>query len=145
MQTITFSAFRNDQSLVQLTELLAAMPANDWVWHILEFEGMGKAPNDLSMQAFEDLARLNPQGYVMTWAELQDFAKPLIQTIFCLIVAIKPSQTPPSIRAKALENDFNGFEVVIDGFDSTDWTISTRHPEIMAKLACDTQLVHEPR
>lgn len=133
MKFVTFPASREDGSLVQLTDFLSAIPENNWVWAVLDFYGIGNAPNDLSMEDFEKLVRSKPNGVIMTWYELNNFASSLDQTYDCLIVAAKSPQNISKDRS-AKEN-FSNCEVVIEAFDSTEWSVWTRDSEWMKRLA----------
>lgn len=120
MKFATFSAFQNDGYLIQLIDFLSVIPENNWVWVILDFYGAGNAPCGLTMEEFETLVRTKSGGVIMTWLELNDFAKTLGQTYDCLIVATKSTQNISEDRS--VKENFSSCEIVIEAFDSTDWS-----------------------
>ena len=126
-------AFREDGSSIELKDLLSRIPENRWVWAILDFYGIGEAPNDLSMEDFETAVQTEPDGFIMTWQELKEFSSRLNQTYDCLIVASSSLGDLPSDRS-AKEN-FCGCDVVIEAFDRTEWSISIRDPVLLKKFS----------
>jgi len=132
MKFVTFPSFRKNDSLVQLTDLLSVVPENNWTWAILDFYGIGHAPNNLSMDDFEKLVRSSPQGVFMTWSELNEFSNSLEQIYDCLIIAVK---SPQDIRDDQLKKEiFDNCEVVIEMFDSTKWSIWAKEKALMKKI-----------
>lgn len=132
MKFSTFPSFRGDGSLVQLADFMSAVPENKWVWAVLDFYGIGNAPNDLSMEDFETLVRSKPNGFIMTLAELKDFSRSLDQTYDCLIVAARSLQDISGDRS-AKEN-FSNCEVIIEAFDRSEWSVWARDPVLMTEL-----------
>lgn len=128
MKVSTFPAFRNNGMAVQLAEVLAAVPENDFVWSILEFNGMGEAPDSLSINDFEELVSSKPGGLMMSWNELKKISDNFDQTIDCLIVGARTSQD--ILNARKAGDDFSSCEVVLSLFDSTEWSV----------WACDSEL-----
>ncbi len=80
MKFVKCPSFRRDDSLVQLGDFLSTVPENNWMWVVLDFYGIGNAPNDLSMDDFEKLVQSKSKGVAMTWSELKNFADSLVQT-----------------------------------------------------------------
>jgi hypothetical protein len=123
MKTEIKKMFREDGTLVQLIDFLKQLPENDWVWSFLEFDGIGIAPNNLSMNEFEELIRADATGFKMNWHELLQFAESIQQTINCLLVAVKEIN---DLQAAELDADnFSSCEIVIQAFDSTEWELTT--------------------
>lgn len=121
--------FKKNGTCIQLADLLALLPNNDWLWSILEFNGIGLAPNNLSMSEFEKLIYSSPTGFLMSWSELKDFAFNLKQTIDCSIIAVESIE---SLRADQLAlNDFKSCKLVLKALDSTNWFISSSKPQII--------------
>ena len=111
--------FDLDGNRVQLIEFLNKVDSNNYNWAILDFVGIGKAPNDLSMDEFEDAIRANPTGYKIEWDELISFAQKLELTVECLIVAVEHDVT--LIKNELANDDFSSCKIIIQAFDSTEW------------------------
>lgn len=133
MKSLTFLAFRENGMAVQLAEVLAVIPENDLMWSMLEFNGMGEAPNNLSMDAFEELVRSKPGGLMMSWNELKKLSGGFSQTIDCMIVGAKTYLD--ILNAHKAGDDFSSCEVVLNVFDSTEWSVWARDAELMNRLA----------
>jgi len=129
---VTFPSFRQDRSCVQLADFLSKLPDDDWVWSVLEFYGVGTAPNGLPMADFEALTRSEPKGFIMNWSELKNFAGSLDQTYDCLIVAARSVQDISN--DKSSKENFSNCEVVIEAFDSTEWSVWARDKKLMQEL-----------
>ncbi|NJO16603.1 MAG: hypothetical protein HC877_12930 [Thioploca sp.] len=132
MKFATFPSFRQNGSIIQLADFLSKIPENGWIWTVLDFYGIGNAPNDLSMEEFEVLVRSKSKGFIMKWSELRTFSNSLIQTFDCLIVAAKSVQDI-STNKLAKEN-FSNCEIVIEAFDRTEWLVWARDPNVMASM-----------
>jgi hypothetical protein len=133
MKALKFPAFRNNGMAVQLAEVLAVIPENDLVWSILEFNGMGEAPDNLSMDEFEELVRRKTGGLMMSWGELKKLSDGFYQTIDCIVVGAKTEQD--ILNAHKMGDDFSSCEVVLSAFDSTEWSVWAHDPELMKRLA----------
>jgi hypothetical protein len=133
MNTLTFPAFRENGMAVQLAEVLAVILENDLMWSMLEFNGMGEAPNNLSMDDFEELVRSKPGGLMMSWNELKKLSDGFSQTIDCMIVGAKTDRD--ILNAHKAGDDFSSCEVVLNVFDSTEWSVWARDAELMKRLA----------
>ncbi|MFG3437736.1 hypothetical protein ACGF0J_10900 [Nonomuraea sp. NPDC047897] len=75
--------------MVELTQILNALPENVWAWSILELGGTGTAPQGMTMQAFEDTVSSSEAGYLLSWRELVNIASDLEQVHDCRIAAAK--------------------------------------------------------
>jgi hypothetical protein len=133
MQMRSFPMDRSDGSKISLEELLTVVPGNQWTWYVLDFYGIGRAPDGQPMIAFEEEIRSSDNGVAMTWTELNDFARALDQTIDCQIVATV-LQSPVS-RDRVERKDFCGYEMVLDGFDSTEWAVWARDSNVSDRVA----------
>ena len=131
MQMRSFPMDRSDGSKISLEELLTVVPGSQWTWYVLDFYGSGCAPGDQTMTSFEDEVRSSDNGVAMTWTELNDFAHGLDQTIDCQIVAA--TQYPVS-RERVGRRDFCEYEMVIDGFDSTEWAVWARDESVSDRI-----------
>ncbi|MFV8407181.1 hypothetical protein ACNO6G_18935 [Vibrio harveyi] len=132
MNTLKFPAFRSNGKAVQLSEILAVIPENSLVWSIIEFSGTGIAPFDLSMDEFEELVSQKPSGLTLTWNELKRISSGFYQTFDCLIVGAKTNKDI-SDALLAGEN-FYACDVLLNAFDSTEWSVWTRDVEWMHRL-----------
>jgi hypothetical protein len=132
MKALTFPVFRNNGVAVQLREVLAVIPENDLVWSILEFNGMGEAPNSLSMDEFEELIRKKPTGFMMSWGELTKLSGGFYQTIDCIVVGAKAERD--ILNARMAGDNFSSCEVVLSAFDSTEWSVWTYDTELMKRF-----------
>ena len=117
----TSNMFRSNGTRVQLIDWLNEVEPNNLNWYVLDFNGIGQAPNDLSMDEFEDAIRLDSTGYKMTWDELMVFARGLDQTIECLIIALEPNIE--FIDEDLTKDDFLSCKIIIQAFDSTEWRV----------------------
>ncbi|MFA8330529.1 hypothetical protein [Burkholderia ubonensis] len=124
MHMCSFPMNRSDGSKISLEELLTVVPGGQWTWHVLVFYGIGCAPGGRTMTSFEEEVRSAENGVVMTWTELNDFARTLDQTIDCQIVATALRR--PVSRERVDRKDFRECEMVLDGFDSTEWAVWAR-------------------
>lgn len=132
MRFLTYPSFREDGSIIQLIELLEVIPNNQHIWSILYFDGTGMMPNDLSVDEFADLVRAKPNGLIMTWTELRYFARSLTQTYDCLIVAAKSMRDISD--DKSLRENIDNCTVVIEAFDSSEWSIWACDPQVMSRF-----------
>jgi hypothetical protein len=49
MNIIEVPMHRKNGTTVQLIDFLGAIPTNNWVWTIMEFDGVGEMPNQMSV------------------------------------------------------------------------------------------------
>jgi hypothetical protein len=129
-EAIAFSAFRDDGRLVRLEDLLAKVPENNFVWSIIEFCGIGEAPQKLSMDSFEALVRSKRCGLIMSWDKIKRFAERLDQTIDCTIIAVKTESRLLDFVNN--EQDVSPCEIVLRAFDSTSWLVWARDERLMS-------------
>ena len=121
MKIETENMFRPDGTRVQLIDWLNKIEPNNLNWSILDFNGIGNAPSNLSMDEFEDLIKSDPTGYKMGWNELVYFAQSLEQTIECLIIALEPDTE--FVGENLGKDDFSSCKIIIQAFDSTEWRL----------------------
>lgn len=129
MYSVTLASFRTDGTALLLKDLLEVIPDNDWVWSVLEFQGVGCAPNDLSMDEYEDFLRSQEKGDIMAWEQLLEFALPMEQTFNCLVIAV--NTTTEIIKPAGFEIVPETYVLAIEAFDSTDWKLWSGNPEII--------------
>jgi hypothetical protein len=121
--------YRANGTRVQLVDLLAMVPANDWTWSILEFDGVGQMPANESVLEFQKKVREQPCGLILTWSEISRFAETVEYTIDCLIVAV--SRIERLDVNKLLADDFQECEVAIRAIDSTEWILSASNRALL--------------
>ncbi|MEQ5777141.1 hypothetical protein J4E05_16575 [Thalassospira sp. NFXS8] len=121
MKIFKESMFQPDGSIVQLFDILQKLERNKLMWSVLYFEGIGRAPNLLSMEEFEREIEIGELGFTMDWAELFAFSQGLEQTFDCVVVGYKRDQVFDKNRI--LNGEDEGCEVIIDAFDSEEWIV----------------------
>jgi hypothetical protein len=124
--------YRESGTRVQLVNLLAKMPGNDWTWSIIEFDGVGRMPSNVSVLEFQKRVREQPQGFIMTWSEMSKFAEAVEYTIDCLIVAV--SHIKRLDVKKLLADDFHECEIALRAIDSTEWILFASDRTLMKVL-----------
>ena len=105
-----------------LADLLASVPDNDWVWSILDFDGIGNVPAGLDFAEFRAEVLASPEGYLMSWDELKEFAAGLRQCFDLLLVAAEGRGSLSAERFAV--DDFGGCLVVLAAIDSGSWEVS---------------------
>ncbi|MEV4637460.1 hypothetical protein AB0J80_08925 [Actinoplanes sp. NPDC049548] len=101
-----------------ISDVLATFPDNSFGWVLLEFYGIGQAPDGVPMPEFEDRVLSAPHGLSMTWAELKAFGNDIEQTFDCEIVAFRTNDIAESPR------DPKAVIARICAFDSTQWQVA---------------------
>lgn len=118
---------------VRLADLLLLIPDNDWVWSILEVDGIWSVstgggasgiPGDLSVDAFEELVQASPTGFPLGWPELQAFAAHLEQNHWLTVVAVRSADE--LVGAELRAQDHSRCLVLLEAFDSGSWTVAAR-------------------
>jgi hypothetical protein len=110
--------------MINLRQVLAALPHNAWEWRMLDFYGMGRPPGRGTMEEFEDQAA-TPGGYLFSWAGLLSFAAHLQQAFDCVLVAVDPGcPVDPDSLAR---DEFAACRVVVEAVDSGEWILSVNH------------------
>jgi len=130
MGRIEFRMWRG-KTFVDLPDILSVITLHDRIWRIFFFHGMGIAPKGMTMQEFEKLCRTT--GYSMEWEELKQFAENIKQTWDCLVVASSPDDK--RTRQEFLDSDFAETDLVIEGFDSSTWTVRSNDQALLQKLS----------
>lgn len=133
MSMLEVPMYRENGTRVQLVDLLAKMPANDWTWSILEFDGVGQMPANDSVLEFQKRVRQQPGGLVLTWSEISRFAEAVEYTIDCLIVAV--SSIERLEVNKLLADDFQECAIAIRAIDSTEWILFASNRTILDGLS----------
>lgn len=132
MKTVEMPMRRASGTRVQLAELLAVVPENDWVWSILEFNGVGEMPSDIPFMEFRKMLRELPVGLTLKWDELLKFARSLEYTIDCLIVG---AVSIAKLNADELWADnFQGCEVALEAIDGGIWLLGAEQPALFNEL-----------
>ncbi|UQI28493.1 hypothetical protein M3M50_16065 [Pseudomonas bijieensis] len=124
--------YRVNRTRVQLADLLSKVPVNNWVWSVIEFDGVGQMPFNDSVLEFQERLREQPRGLVLTWSEISSFAESIEYTIDCLVVAV--SSVERLEANKLLADDFQGCEIALRAIDSTEWIIFSSNQELLDEL-----------
>ena len=77
MKRKTQKMFKEDGSCIQLNDYLQRIPDNNWIWSLLWLDGIGLAPNDLSMMQFIEQIQEDETGFKMTWQQCLEFSSTL--------------------------------------------------------------------
>ncbi|MEU8202722.1 hypothetical protein [Streptosporangium sp. NPDC049046] len=137
IRKITIPMHKENGSLVSLSNLLEAIPDNEWRWIIIEFYGIGSPPHGMTMDEFEESIRNEPNGLTVSWAELKEMGKNIEQTYDFLAVAYAPNsplEVPPTDTESL--NDSLGQCILIRAFDSMEWTV-----EVSDRLGFSEKLI----
>ncbi|WP_052451349.1 hypothetical protein [Pseudomonas batumici] len=133
MNSVTLASFRTDGAVLLLKDLLEIIPDNDWVWSVLEFQGVGCAPDGLSMDEYEDFLFSQERGDIMTWGQLLEFAQLMEQTFNCLVVAV--NTVAEIIKPSDVEIVPETYVLAIEAFDSTHWTLWSDRSETIRAVS----------
>jgi hypothetical protein len=131
MKSIAFSMHQQmpvGNRVIQLADILALFPDNDWFWRILDFDGVGELPNGDLWPSFMKTIIDIPGGRRMSWPQLKEFALGLRQTWDCKIFALENEQDSPELK-EGIRTPFE-CQVAIEAFDSDTWTIKVAEDEI---------------
>ena len=123
MKFIEFPMHQKNGVVIQLFDVLAALPNNNWSWRVLDFDGVGKPSTVMSMEEFYTTTRSTPGGFIFCWNDLMGFSKQLEQTWDCLIVAAK--STKNLILGELEKDNFSNCLLVLNAIDSTTWRFGT--------------------
>lgn len=129
MRPFKLPMHRSSGYVLQLADLLAALPDNDWSWSLLDFYGIGIAPDEMPMADFEEIVRSNPAGYLFSWQALKAFSLGLEQTYDCLLVAVTSEND--LVPAELAVDNFERCEVVVQAFDSTEWSLGATDQKLL--------------
>ncbi len=121
--------YRQNGSRIELQDLLRKVPANDWIWLIIEFDGVANLPNDESIDGFQNRIRYLPKGLVQTWEDILRFSQCIDYVVDCLIVAVSCIEEVDVERL--LNDEFQDCVIFIRAIDSTDWMLHASDAEIM--------------
>jgi hypothetical protein len=119
--------------MVGLESLLSLVGDNDWVWSVLDFDGIGAGPSGLSYEEFRDRVHSLPQGYVMSWPQVREFATGVQQCFDLLLVAASDRRSLDPERFAV--DDFSECLIVFTASDSTWWSLeAVAETEMTASL-----------
>jgi len=105
------------------------VPNNDWIWSVLEFEGIGCAPDNLSMAEFEAILDSQEKGKIMSWREVCEFGDAIEQTYNFLLVAVR--SISDIIKPKEPYVNAEDYIFAIEAFDSTSWTVWSENADVV--------------
>jgi hypothetical protein len=107
---------------IDLADLLAIVPENDWVWSVVEFCGVSAVPPlGLAMSEFEERIQASSGGMRYSWSGLKEFAADLEQTYDTLIVGASSEDHIVSSELEA--ENFEHCWVILRALDSTVWQV----------------------
>ncbi|POM10654.1 hypothetical protein CUU62_23600 [Pseudomonas sp. WP001] len=121
--------YRQNGSRIELQDLLRKVPVNDWIWLIIEFDGVANLPNDESIDGFQNRIRYLPKGLVQTWEDILRFSQCIDYVVDCLIVAVSCIEEVDVERL--LNDEFQDCVIFIRAIDSTDWMLYASSAEIL--------------
>ena len=102
-------------------KIFEVIPDNDWIWSVLEFDGVGVPPDDLSMDEFEEFLRREERGRIFTWTELVEFIRGINQAFSCFIVAV--DSVDKITKPSEVDECPVGCIMAVEAFDSSEWII----------------------
>ncbi|MGW7383361.1 hypothetical protein [Streptomyces sp. NPDC054794] len=92
------------------------------MWSILDFDGVGDVPAGLGFEEFRVKVLASPEGYTMSWGQLQEFAVGVRQCFDLLLVAAEDHSYLSPERFAV--DDFGGCLVVFAAIDSGSWEVT---------------------
>jgi len=132
MESCSLPAFRDDGSAVTLAEILDRVSFGEKMrLSVIDFHGVGTAPEGLTMDEFERRSRRSPNGVAFSWQQLRTFANNLQQTIDCEIVGRKMTTMEES---EELLPD-SSRELVLSMLDSTRWEVLSINKALISEIA----------
>jgi hypothetical protein len=132
MPSISISMLR-DGNYLSLADILSRVPADFQFWVLLEFHGIGVAPDGTPMVDFE--TRVRALGHRMGRREFEQFAAAVEQVWDCVVVGT-PTDLP--ISKMALDRmELPERAIVIEAIDSTLWQVSSPTSSIVSSLKAD--------
>lgn len=135
-QRVEISDSKNGILAFDLKEVLDALPelTTELTWHLLALEAVGKGLHGESMLVTEDRINSSPHGITLRFAELQEFARTLEQTLNATIVGMAEGEAPPSLP---LRLPYATQYIVVEGIDSSIWAITSNESAVVRRaLEC---------
>ncbi|MFE1377950.1 hypothetical protein ACFW6S_03180 [Streptomyces sp. NPDC058740] len=133
-ELVRFPMHDGKGGVVGLAELLALVPDNDWVWSILDFDGIGGVPDGFEFQEFRSAVHASPAGHVMSWNQVRRFAAGVGQFFDLLLVAVEDRGRLSPERLAV--DDFGACLLVLEAVDSGAWEVTVGdEAEALAGLA----------
>ncbi|MFB7297010.1 MULTISPECIES: hypothetical protein [Streptomyces] len=120
-ELLEFRMHDAEGGIVGLDSLLSLVPENNWVWSVLDFDGIVQGVIGLEYAEIRQKIASSSQGYVMSWAQVREFATGVRQCFDLLLVAAGEHRLLDPERFAA--GDFAGFPLVLTASDSTWWTV----------------------
>ncbi|MFD5947304.1 hypothetical protein ACFWAZ_34010 [Streptomyces collinus] len=120
-EQVEFRMQNGQEGMVGLDSLLSLVPDNDWVWSVLDFDGIGTGPSGLGYAEFRDRVHSLPQGYVMSWPQVREFAAGVQQCFDLLLVAASNRRSLEPERLAV--DDYSECLIVFTASDSTWWSV----------------------
>ncbi|WP_200308097.1 hypothetical protein [Streptomyces adelaidensis] len=120
-ELVEFRMHDTEGGRVGLDSLLSLVPDNNWVWSVLDFDGIVQGVAGLEYAEFRQKIASSSQGYVMSWAQVREFATGVRQCFDLLLVAAGEHRLLDPERFAA--GDFAGCPLVLTASDSTWWRV----------------------
>lgn len=130
---IEISDLSPDRTLVPtLRDILFLLPISrqELVWAILEMEVVGKKGSNIL--AIEEKINNNPIGLILDWQQLVDLTELFFQEINIIVVACSDERLLP--RLGRGEEYYSSCEIVIEGVDTTFWSVYARDAQDVEQL-----------
>ncbi|WP_086820578.1 hypothetical protein [Allokutzneria sp. NRRL B-24872] len=109
---------------VTLADVLRCVNGEPLRWRVLEFSGVGRMPNGMSVDEFERVANFAPGGVPFEWASLLEFAAALAETHDLSLVGTGDDRFA---EQTSLDDErLSGAPVYIQALDSGRWVVSGR-------------------
>ena len=129
---------------ITLQEVLAVMGPEavrycDRQLRLVYLDVVGRAPKGMTMRDFKSQIRTEINGYPMTWQELSPMSEAIEDLNECLIVGTFPGREIDAERVRAEEWD--DCCCVIEGFDSSTWSIIVGDPQVEQVLSSTIHLM----
>jgi hypothetical protein len=115
--------------IANLDSVLSNIKDNDFLWSILDFDGIGPFPNAMSIDEFCEQITKQDRGYLCSWNEIVDFSKSIYDCYDCLIVAVKSAGNINKIEIS--NKNYVNCMLVLELFDSTYWDIYIKDIDIV--------------
>ena len=112
---MTGKMFEDDKKLT-LLDVISKIPHNTMDWYLFEINGVGTAPDNLTMLDFEELVKERDEGYKFSWSELEYFARNIEDINDIILVS-----SPRPITFDELNR--NNVDVYVEIFDSNSWEV----------------------
>ena len=110
------------------------------IWSILDLEARSDPDKfKANLLEIEQQVSQSPQGLILSWEELVEFADALIEVLDTVIVGCKDKKLIP--RLVPGDEIFSTCEIGIEAFDSSLWRVYARDDKLLQKVQAAFQNV----